>query len=197
MTPRIWLADDDRERLQRYVEWLIKVDDRCAIRVLTRGTAVGFYGATPSGVLTFIALPVIKIKADIEPVDEVMSARMLMAAVAVDKDGIGIGSDLIASPTLAALPPSDTWLPAERALVGDVINIIDRAVADGLAADASVWGGFTLDALRVARGLGIFSHPGAQVVAATNAGWKRLVTPAGQIFIPPVRTGRGFLRVVT
>jgi len=193
--PKIWLADEDRARLHRYVEWLMRIDDRSAVRVLTRGNAAGFYGATPSGVLTFVAVPVERVEAEVQPIDEVMSARLLMGALQVD-DGIGLGSDLIASPALAALPPADTWLPGERGIVGDIVGIIDRASADGTAADASIWGGFTLDALKVAQGLGLFSHPGAQVVAATNAGWKRLMTPAGQIFVPPVRTGRGFLRVV-
>jgi hypothetical protein len=195
LTPKIWLGDEDRARLQRYVDWLMRIDARCAVRIITRDSAAGFYGATPSGVLTFIAVPVTRIEAEIEPVDEVMSARLLSTALKVD-DGIGVGSDLIASPVLAALPPADTWLPGERGIVGDVVGIVDRATADGVAPDASIWGGFTLDALRVAKGLGLFSHPGAQVVAATNAGWKRLMTPAGQVFVPPVRTGRGFLRVV-
>jgi hypothetical protein len=195
LIPKIWLSDEDRARLQRYVEWLLRIDDRCAVRVLTRGAAAGFYGATPSGVMTFIAVPLVRIEAEIEPVDEVMSARLLLGSLQVD-DGVGLGSDLIASPVLAALPPADTWLPGERGIVGDVAGLVDRSVAEGVDADTSVWGGFTLDALRVAKGLGLFSHPGAQVVAATNAGWKRLMTPAGQIFVPPTRTGRGFLRVV-
>jgi hypothetical protein len=195
VTPKIWLSDEDRARLQRYIEWLMRIDARCAVRVVTRDSAAGLYGATPSGVMTFIAVPVTRIEAEIEPVDEVMSARLLHTALQVD-DGVGLGSDLIASPVLAALPPADTWLPGERGIVGDVLGLTDRATADGVAPDVSMWGGFTLDALRVAKGLGLFSHPGAQVVAATNAGWKRLMTPAGQIFVPPVRTGRGFLRVV-
>lgn len=197
MIPHIWFSDEDHARAKRYVEWLLKVDDRSAVRVITRNAAVGFYGATPSGVLTFLALPVVKIAAEVEPIDEVMSAHLLLSALEIDSDGVGIGSDMIASPALAALPPADTWLPAERGLVGDVLTTIDNAIVSGAASDASIWGGFTLDALRVARGMGLFSHPGAQVVAATNAGWKRLMTPAGQVFIPPVRTGRGFLRVVT
>jgi hypothetical protein len=195
VTPKIWLSDDDTARLQRYVEWLMRIDPRCAVRVITRGTAAGAYGATPSGVMTFIAVPLITIDAEIEPVDEVMSAKLLLTALQ-GTDGVAIRSDLIASPVLAALPPADTWLPGERGIVGDVLGIADRATADGVAPDVSMWGGFTLDALRVAKGLGLFSHPGAQVVAATNAGWKRLMTPAGQIFVPPARTGRGFLRVV-
>jgi len=196
VTSKIWLADEDRARVERYVDWLLRIDERCALRVITRPSAVGFYGATPSGVLTFVAVPTLRVEADSEPIDEVMSARLLLTALKVD-DGIGIGSDLIANPALAALPPSDTWLPGERGVVGDIVRFIDQAVANGVAADTSVWGGFTLDALRVAKGLGLFSHPGAQVVAATNAGWKRLMTPAGQVFVPPSRTGRGFLRVVT
>jgi len=192
---KVWFAEDDRARLQRYVEWLLRLDERASIRVVTRETAAGVYGVTPSGVLTFIAVPLTRIEAAEQPVDEILPARLLVGALKVDA-GVGISGDGTGSPALSALPPSDTWLPAERGLVGDLVALIDRSVAQGVAAEAPTWGGFSLDALRVAKGLGLLSHPGAQVVAATNAGWKRLMTPAGQVFMPPARTGRGVLRLV-
>ena len=196
LSATIILADDERTRLQRYIEWLLKVDDRAALRVLTRETAAGFYGVTPSGVMTFLALPVVRVDTDSAPVDTVMLGRTLLAEVKASREGVVVSNEVALSPALAALPPTDSWLPAERGLAGDVVTIIDRAVADRADADASTWGGFTLDSLRVAKGLGLFAHPSAQVVTATNAGWKRLMTPAGQVFVPPPRSGRGVLHLV-
>jgi len=38
-------------------------------------------------------------------------------------------------------------------------------------------------ALHAARLLGFLTHPGARIETATVSGWKRLVTPAGQVFV--------------
>jgi hypothetical protein len=38
-------------------------------------------------------------------------------------------------------------------------------------------------ALHAARLLGFLTHPGARVETALVPGWKRLVTPGGQIFV--------------
>ena len=49
--------------------------------------------------------------------------------------------------------------------------------------DKPGWGGLPMRALHAARLLGFLTHPGARIETATVSGWKRLVTPAGQVFV--------------
>ncbi len=49
--------------------------------------------------------------------------------------------------------------------------------------DAPGWGGLPMRALHAARLLGFLTHPGARIETATISGWKRLVTPGGQVFV--------------
>jgi len=58
--------------------------------------------------------------------------------------------------------------------------------------DAAGWGGLPMRALHAARQLGFLSHPGAHIETGTTNGWKRLVTPAGQVF---VRSSAGPVRL--
>ncbi|MEO6821696.1 MAG: hypothetical protein ABI468_04365, partial [Candidatus Nanopelagicales bacterium] len=50
--------------------------------------------------------------------------------------------------------------------------------------DGPGWGGVPLAGLHAASLLGFLAHPEAPVRTARTSGWCRLVTPAGQVFVP-------------
>ncbi len=65
-----------------------------------------------------------------------------------------------------------------------------RAVAEAWWSTPS-WGGMPLKALHAAKSLGMLAHPAARIESATKAGWKRMQTPAGQVFVAPPESYAG------
>jgi hypothetical protein len=51
--------------------------------------------------------------------------------------------------------------------------------------DEKIWGGLPFGALNAAAALGMLAHPGTRISAALCNGWKRLLTPTGQVFVKP------------
>ena len=60
----------------------------------------------------------------------------------------------------------------------------------------NLWGGIPFGALNVAAAIGMLAFPGARINAATCQGWKRFVTPSGQVFVRPQKAVRTLLSVV-
>jgi hypothetical protein len=104
------------------------------------------------------------------------------------------------SPALAMLPPAGPWSSGEKGMAGDLAPVVDAAVAEFRAQvpksgslnatlvaeaawDAPGYGALPMRALHAARLLGFLSHPGARIETGNISGWKRLVTPSGQIFV--------------
>ncbi|MFM7211504.1 MAG: hypothetical protein ACKOYQ_05785, partial [Actinomycetota bacterium] len=118
---------------------------------------------------------------------------------------------MIGDAALAVLPPSDSWQLPIAAVSGDLVPLVDTAVAEfrrraAAASDSSpgsaeltrlaqeIWdrpgfGGLPIRALHAARRLGFLSDDASRVSASTCTGWKRLTTVRGQVFVrtvPPV-----------
>jgi hypothetical protein len=192
------------------------------VRLQARGAVLGVYAAPPQDCVVLVVLPLAEPVAPDSPLDEVVSAgrmrdvvgdvsspgRRTRVTVAVP-DGVGPAAPL------AVLPPRTGWLSGERGIAGDVSPLVASAVADyralvesdpgaagALLADQiwsrPGWGGIPLQALHVARQLGMLAHDGLRLETGTAPGWKRLVTPTGQVFVrttdAPTRLG---LTVVT
>jgi hypothetical protein len=197
------LARDEASYLAAFLGRIVGWDERAAVRVQARRGVVGVYAPSPLDVLAFIAVPLAE-PAEF-PIDTTVSAGRL-------RDIIGDATQLAAatevtlphsvtgSASLAVLPPSAPWSPGERGLAGDLTPRVDAAVAEFRASipasgsfhaelvaaatwDAPGWGGVPMRALHAARLLGFLAHPGAHVETGTVSGWKRLVTPGGQVFV--------------
>jgi hypothetical protein len=197
------LGKDEALHLAAFLGRIVGWDERAAVRVQARGSVVGVYAPCPLDVLVLVALPLAA--AVDEPIDTTVSAGRLrdvvgdVARLAAETD-VTLPDPVTGSASLAVLPPASPWSPGERGMAGDVSPKVDAAVAAFRASvpstgsfhaelvaeatwDAPGWGGVPMRALHAARLLGFLAHPGARIETATVSGWKRLVTPAGQIFV--------------
>jgi hypothetical protein len=197
------LRKDEALHLAAFLGRIVGWDERAAVRVQARGGVIGVFAPCPLDVLVFVALP---LAAPVDsPIDTTVSAGRLrdvigdVARVAPQAD-VTLPDSVTGSASLAVLPPTSPWSPGERGMAGDVTPRIDEAVAAFRASvpasgsfhgelvaeatwDAPGWGGLPMRALHAARLLGFLTHPGARIETATVSGWKRLVTPAGQVFV--------------
>ena len=197
------LGKDEALHLAAFLGRIVSWDERSAVRVQSRGGVVGVYAPCPLDVLVFVALP-LTVSPD-ESIDTTVSAGRLRdvigdtARMAPESDVV-LPDPVTGSAPLALLPPASRWSPGERGMAGDVSAKVDDAVAAFRASvpstgsfhaelvaeatwDAPGWGGLPMRALHAARLLGFLTHPGARIETATVSGWKRLVTPAGQVFV--------------
>lgn len=187
--------------LQRLTGW----EPQAQARVIARARAVGVYGTTPMDVIPFVVVPAL------EPAetDTVCRAADLVGIPAGGRVDFALPEPVVAAPLLAALPPSEGWHLPIAGVSGDLVPIVDAAVAEfrrrapgtpstTLLAqeiwDRPSFGALPMRALHAARRLGFLSDDASRVTASTCTGWKRLTTVRGQIF---VRTGqRAHLTVV-
>jgi len=197
------LAKDEASYLAAYLGRVVSWDERSAVRVQARGGVVGVYAPSPMDVLVLVALPLAQPVE--EPLDTTVSAGRLrdvigdVARLAPQSD-VALPDPVTGSASLAVLPPRAPWSPGEHGIAGDVTPKVDAAVAAFRSSvpstgsvhaelvasatwDAPGWGGVPMRALHAARLLGFLAHPGARIETGTTPGWKRLVTPAGQVFV--------------
>jgi hypothetical protein len=197
------LRKDELVHLAAYLGRITGWDERAAVRVQARGGVVGVFAPCPLDVLVFVALPLA------EPVDDALDATVSagrlrdiigdVSRLAPDTD-VALPDGVTGSASLAVLPPTSPWSPGERGMAGDVVPRIEAAVAQfrtevpatgsfhaTLVAestwDAPGWGGLPMRALHAARLVGFLTHSGARIETGTTSGWKRLVTPGGQVFV--------------
>jgi hypothetical protein len=208
------LAPAEAGYLAGYLDRLRSWDERAAVRLQARGGVLGVYGPLPMAALALVVVPLAEPVTGTaqDGLDSTVSAgrlRDVLGDVRPEVTAAGPARDLrvpdpVTGPaSLAVLPPRGGWVPAEAGLAGDVAPLVADAVAgfrSGIPATGSFhaelvatatwdgpgWGGVPMRALHAAQLLGFLAHGGAQIRSATAAGWVRLVTPAGQVF---VRTG--------
>ena len=215
MTTKVLLGKDEIRSLKTLVEKLIFWDYRSTLRIQIKNSNIGLFGSTPFNCLAFLALPLQKPNAEI---DLVINAGEIAKRL---KDENLIELLLIDSnkpaPELALLPPTGPWMPGEKGIAGDILPIVKSRLEklkaqieplEMLASDTTrdsvtetawnenLWGGIPFGALNVAAAIGMLTFPGARVNAATCQGWKRFVTPSGQVFVRPQKAVRTLLSVV-
>ena len=153
--------------LRRLVTW----NPRAAVRVRVSGSSLGVLGAPPFDCLSFVAVPLASVEGADGAVDDIVSAGRLR----------GIAGDirpLVGTAVREFRRRSDLLFPRTDQAV--------QELADEIWAQPG-WGGIPLNALHAASLHGFLPHDGLRVEAATCEGWKRLMTPGGQIF---VRSGK-------
>jgi hypothetical protein len=201
---KILLGKDEIRILKLVLEKLVSWDKNALVRVRTKSSVVGVYAAPPFGVVTLTALP---LQESVEEVDQVLVAAKVLAQLA---DSLEIDFSLFNQPVhsaaLALLPPEGPWLPGEKGMSGDVMpkvkerleklkkqvaplaavnNNKEVEAVSQIAWDEKLWGGLPFGALNAAAALGMLAHPGTRISAALCNGWKRLLTPTGQVFVKP------------
>jgi hypothetical protein len=205
------ISKDERVHLAGVLGRLLRWNDTAVVRLLTTQRALGLYADAPMGVLVFIALPLAEPPS--EPLDRVVSAHRLRDALgdvssALTPAGpaaVGIPDARDMPPALAAIPSREGWIAAERATAAEVAAAVDAALAEFQRQSEAVaggteeakahlaqewwskpsWGGLPLKAVHAAKSMGMLAHPGARIESATRAGWKRMQSPAGQVFVAP------------
>lgn len=175
-------------------------DPQAQVRLVARARAVGIYGTTPMDVISFVVLPTV------EPADGdvVVAAKDVVATSVGSGVEIALPDGLVAAPALSVLPSSDGWHLPIAAVSGDLVPLVDEAVAEfrrrapgtgntQLLAqeiwDRPAFGGLPMRALHAARRLGFLADDSSRVAASTSTGWKRLTTVRGQIFVRTVPPG--------
>lgn len=209
------MAREDRVHLAGVLGRLLRWDESTVVRLVTTDQAVGVYTEAPMGVLVFIALPLAAPPAS--PLDRAVSAHRLrdvlgdVAHGAPGSAAVSIPDERDLPASLAVLPSREGWIAAEKATAGELNDAAEAARLEYEAQWAALaqandtakqafldewwnrpnWGGLPTKALHTARSLGMLAHPGARVESATRAGWKRLMTPAGQVFVAPPESYAG------
>ena len=215
MTTKVLLGKDEIRSLKTLVEKLIFWDYRSTLRIQIKNSNIGLFGSTPFNCLAFLALPLQKPNAEI---DLVINAGEI-AKQLKDENLIELllSDSNKPAPELALLPPTGPWMPGEKGIAGDILPIVKSRLEklkaqieplEMLASDSTrdsvtetawnenLWGGIPFGALNVAAAIGMLTFPGARVNAATCQGWKRFVTPSGQVFVRPQKAVRTLLSVV-
>ncbi len=199
--------------LASYLNNLTEWDARASVRITQRDRVVGFFGAPPTGCITFVAVP---LSSAGEP-EEVVHGRTVSAGrmrdilgdVSLPPRGFAGRKLRVPDPVtgpleLLTLPPLSGWEGVGSTTAGDLNPLVEQALAEfrrrvpeGGDVDAAaaqrvaeeIWsrpapGGVPMRAVHTARRLGFLTNAEAQVGAATTAGWTRLATPSGQVFTP-------------
>lgn len=211
MTP-LRLPEHEGHLLISHLDRLLGWDPRALVRVVARARALGVYAAPPMEVISFVALPLLEPTA--EEVDVTALAVDVRAGLQERAGGVDLvlPDPLVGDSHLAVLPPADSWQLPIGGVSGDIVPLVDDAVAEFRRRTESgadpqrlaqeIWdrpgfGGLPVRALHAARRLGFLSADASRVSASTCTGWKRLTTVRGQVFVrtvPPVQ--RATLTVV-
>jgi len=198
------LAKGEATYLAAFLSRVAGWDERAAVRLQVRRGHVGCYAPSPLDVLALVVVPLGAGADALDGLDATVSAGRLRDIVgdvsqlsgAVE---IAVPDAITGSPSLAVLPPVGPWSPGERGVAGDLVPKVDAAVAAFRASvpasgsfhaelvaeaawDAPGWGGVPMRALHAAKLLGFLAHAGARVETGNAPGWKRLMTPGGQVF---------------
>jgi|AntAceMinimDraft_12_1070368.scaffolds.fasta_scaffold37853_3 hypothetical protein len=198
--------DLESRLLHAHVQRLLKWNPQSLVRVVVDdssdapGEFVNIFAAPPMAVLSQVRLP-LSGRAE-SPLDVTVLASDLTTGLDPSRRGHAITVNKLkvvpGAAELAVLPPDDGWQLPIAGVSGDVVPLVDSAVAqfrvqvqtspdaDALAAD--IWdepsfGGLPLRVLHAARLLGLLAEDSSRVAAATRTGWKRLTTVRGQVFV--------------
>lgn len=206
------LAAVEREGLRAYLERVLALDDRAAVRVQAGGTAAGIWSGPPFGVLALRPVALLQDAA----LDTTVSARRLVEALGIARPfavEVRLPQPVVGPAWAAQLPPRSGWVEAAVVPVGVVVDQVSVGVeafrrrVDALDESLrtsemlervaeDVWGGASVAdlPLRVAHAaerLGFLGREG-DVRASASGAWRRLGCPGGSVLWSP-RAGTGGL----
>ncbi|MEO8106741.1 MAG: hypothetical protein ABI720_05425 [Actinomycetes bacterium] len=192
---RLQIADGgERSGLQQYLERLVALDNRAAVRVQGAGSTLGVWSGPPFEV---VALRPVGL-AEPAHLDVTVSAQRLCEQVSAGQR-IEIPATVSGPSWVGLLPPRSGW---EERMRGDVANVraavdsakhffreraagvTDQAVLQQIAAD--VWertclGEVPLRCAHAAESLGLMGPADGIAVAYATSSWTRLSVPGGSV----------------
>ena len=183
-------------------------DNSAFVRIQTRGKVVALWAATPMECLAFVAVPLAEaVETDFDTTVFATRMRDILGDLSQMTDSNRVASyplpdDMPVPLPLQELPPVAGWIPSDKQTCGPLTEIVEKAIeqfhqqaaqlpnADRKVLDmiaGQIWKGpgvahFPLKGLHAARQLGFLSVANARAEFSTHGSWKRLVTPAGQVF---------------
>lgn len=191
----------EAQGLAAYLDRLLRLDGRAAVRLQAGGTVLGVWSGPPFDV---VALRPVALAEPVE-LDRTVSARRLRDALG---DALGEAVDVggpVTGPTWAGLlPPRAGWAECGRIATGSVAGAVASGVASFRAKAAArpeadrtgawldqkareIWrtpvvGGVPLRAAHAAEALGILGRDG-DVVAYQAGPWRRLAVGGGSVAV--------------
>jgi hypothetical protein len=199
------LGHDEAVYVAAFLRRLTQWDERTAVRLQFRGASLGVFASLPMDVLALVVVPVADGTALPEDFDRVVSAGRLRDVIGDASSDKGPRTvtlpDAVMGPaSLGMLPPREGWFPPVNAMAGDIVPEVDASVGRLNERTAGTiepftrqiaqeewsrqgWAALPNRVLHAARRLGFLNHPGARIQASVNGTWKRLISPAGQVFV--------------
>jgi len=189
------VADDhERSGLAQYLERLVALDNRAAVRLQSAGAALGVWSGPPFDV---VALKPVALRADAE-CDATVAAQRLLEHVAKDCE-FELPPAVTGPSWVGLLPPRSGWEDRASSDVANVRNAVETAKsffrerADGVSDQArleaianDVWERSCLAEVPVrsahaAEALGLLGPGSGQVIAYATESWTRLSAPGGSV----------------
>lgn len=202
------LEPSDGTRLAALLKRMMRWDPGAYVRVVTKDDTISFYLEPPFKVVAHFIFPATAVT---PLIDNNMRVDDLLSQLLTQPEPTRIPLITEFEPFgLGAKPPEGPWQQGERGIAGDlapkVVTAIDefksrmatlgnnpaREVSESVANEIwerPGWGGLHLRVLHAAYLLGLLSVPMAQVTTGTCAGWKRLQSPGGTLYVRPGDSG--------
>ena len=201
MNSLLVVGSEERQGLQQYLERLVTLDNRAAVRLQAAGPTLGVWSGPPFEV---VALRPVAL-AEAAEVDATVSAQRLFERVS-EGERFEVPAAVNGPSWVGLLPPRSGW---EERMRGDVANVraavdsakhffreraagvTDRAALEEIAAD--VWertclGEVPMRCAHAAESLGLMGPGDGIAIAYSTSSWTRLLVPGGS-----VATRRGLL----
>jgi hypothetical protein len=209
MTALVVAGAEETAGLRAYLDRLVALDDRAAVRLQAGGTVLGVWGGPPMDVVTLRPVAL----AEPAQVDVTVSAQRLLERL-TDAGPVELPATVAGPAWAGLLPPRAGW----TAVATVAAAVVDDAVRAGVAAfqrrveplaetertrarlDAvaeQVWGrpvlaDVPLRAAHAADRLGLLHRVG-EVTAYRAGGWLRLACPGGSVAVRPMAPGLSLL----
>jgi hypothetical protein len=187
-------GSEERHGLQQYLERVVALDNRAAVRLQATGSTLGVWSGPPFEV---VALRPVGL-AEVTQLDMTVSAQRLGERVA-DSEHVELPSPVSGPSWVGLLPPRTGW---EERMRGDVANvraavdsakhffreraagITDSRALEAIAAD--VWertclGEVPTRCAHAAESLGLLGPGDGVAVAYSTVSWTRLSVPGGSV----------------
>ncbi len=204
------LSPVERAGLRVYLQRVVALDDRAAVRVQARGHVAGVWAGPPFGVLTLRPVALL-MPGD---ADSTVSAQRLIETIdsseGTGETELSLPASVVGPAWAALLPPSSGWEPEAEVPASTVVDQVlvavegfrrrvDQLPADGRTPTAlediaeQLWeapsvGSVPLRAAHAARQVGLLSREG--MVSSFRCGpWSRLGCPGGSVLVRPELRG--------
>ena len=209
MTALVLAGPEEAAGLRAYLQRLVALDDRAAVRLQAGGTVLGVWGGPPMDVVTLRPVAL----AEPAQVDATVSAQRLLEALS-DDGTVELPASVPGPGWAGLLPPRSGWTAvatAPAAVVDDAVRAgveafqrrvrplvdADRTEARLDAVAEEVWGrpvlaDVPLRAAHAADKVGLL-HRDGEVTAYQAGGWLRLGCPGGSVAVRRTAVGLSLL----